>query len=229
MPKFAIILAGGKGARFGNDMPKQFLPLLGKPLLFHSLNAFLRAQPGIDITLVLPQEHIASWESLRKTYRFNAKIRILAGGEERFHSVQNGLKSIVAKNGTVAIHDAARPLVSEELIKHCFAAAAEKGSAIPVIPVRESIRQLHSDGSHRIVDRTEFRLVQTPQCFSLTELKEAYNCEYSAAFTDDASVMEAAGFPLHLVQGEEDNIKMTYSSDLIFAEIILKSRLALHF
>ncbi len=216
MKNYAIIVAGGKGTRMKSGIPKQFLPLGGLPVLMHTLNAFTRAMPDIIIILVLPANHQNRWRALCKKYNFTIPHLAVNGGITRFHSVKNGLRK-VSTPGTVAVHDGVRPLVSHALIKRCFAAASRNRAVVPAVPVKESLRKITGQRSEA-VSRDSFVAVQTPQCFSSLVLHKAYNLPYKKSFTDDASVVEAAGFPIFLIGGEEGNIKITAPADLLIAE-----------
>lgn len=218
MKKTAIIVAGGSGQRMGSDLPKQFLPIHGKQIFLYSIDAFQAAFSGIEIILVMP---IAYHDFARKiiteaNYDVQS-IKIIPGGKTRFHSVQNGLNAL-AEDGIVFIHDAVRCLVSVDLIQRCYSSCLEKGSAIPVLEVRDSIRKVNPNGKSEIVARENLRIVQTPQTFYINTIKTAFNVEYSSSFTDEASVMDAAGYNLSLIEGEESNIKITFPNDLVFAE-----------
>ena len=218
MKKAAIIVAGGSGQRMGSDLPKQFLTIHGKPLFMYSIDAFINALDEVDIILVLPQAyHDFAKEIIIEAGYDMASIKIVLGGQTRFDSVKNGLNQ-VGDDTVVFIHDAVRCLVSSELIKRCYEGCIEKGSAIPVIPVRDSIRKLNEDGLSQLVSRENLRIVQTPQVFLGNEIKNAFNVDYNTSFTDEASVMEFAGYNVCLVEGEESNIKITYPDDLFFAE-----------
>ncbi len=218
--KYAIIVAGGSGARMGSAVPKQFLLLAGKPLLMHTLIRFRDAIPDLQLIVVLPFDHIETWQRLCSEHRFIIPHQIVAGGKERFFSVSNGLKNVTTP-GWVAVHDGVRPLVSAKLIQSAFEAAATYGSAIPVITPTESLRHITGGGSHP-VDRAEHRLVQTPQVFDVQRLTEAYRKPFQPDFTDDATVWEAANNKLHLIEGELNNIKITRPFDLLLAEQYLK-------
>jgi 2-C-methyl-D-erythritol 4-phosphate cytidylyltransferase len=217
LKKYAIIVAAGHGMRMGNETPKQFLPLNGKPLLFHSIEKF----EGIaeEIIVVLPPGYISKWERLCADLGFNIAHTVIEGGSTRTLSVVNGLSKLNGK-GIVAIHDAARPLVSKELIKKVYAGAVQYGSAIPVVPVKESIR-IAENGKTRPVDRDNYLLVQTPQAFQLDKIQKAYTLTKGVAYTDDASVLEAAGEAIHTVEGESTNLKITYREDMFIAEKLL--------
>ncbi len=218
--KNIIIVAGGKGVRMGAEMPKQFIPLQGKPILMHTLEAFYLYDPGMKIFLVLPEMHIPVWQELCREYHFKIPHQVVAGGETRFHSVKNALTQISA-NGFTGIHDGVRPLVSREVISRCYDAALKYQAVIPVLPVVESIRELGLSGeSSRPVDRTRFRIVQTPQVFRSDILLKAYAQPYHPLFTDDASVVENT-CKIHLVEGNRENIKITTPEDLVLANAFL--------
>lgn len=221
MNKYAIIVAGGKGARMGGTIPKQFLLLSGKPLLMYTLKAFFRADPKIDLILVLPESQQDYWKDLCKQYGFDIKHRVVNGGVNRYESVKNGL-ALLTDPGLVAVHDGVRPFVDVDLIERCYMTAAQFGAAIPVTELTESIRRLEDETSFS-ERRETFRLVQTPQTFQLDILKQAYQCPYQDSFTDDASVVEAAGYKIEMVNGCRKNIKITTSLDLSLAEQIIKS------
>lgn len=212
MKQTALIVAGGKGLRMGSDLPKQFLPVGGKPVLMHTLEAFYRFDAAIDLILVLPEEQQDYWKELCEKHCFPVPHRIVSGGETRFHSVRNGL-AFVSGAGLVGVHDGVRPFVSQEVIRRCYDAAATKKAVIPVVDVVETVRQLTETGSHT-VDRSRYRLVQTPQVFDADLLKQAYKQDYTPFFTDDASVVEAMGTPVCLVEGNRENIKITTPFDL---------------
>lgn len=217
--KIAIIVAGGKGERMNADIPKQFLEIQGKPILMHTLEAFQRFDSNMKLILVLPEAQIEFWKNLCLKHNFTLTHQIVAGGNARFYSVKNGLEAIEVPS-LVAVHDGVRPLVSMETIQRCFDAAAEFDAAIPVVDLVDSIRQLTEDGSLS-VDRSSYKLVQTPQIFDAELLKKAYEQEYSALFTDDASVVEALDKHVKLVEGNRENIKITTELDLKIAETLL--------
>jgi 2-C-methyl-D-erythritol 4-phosphate cytidylyltransferase len=223
--KSSIIVAGGSGKRMGllrqsasahGPIPKQFLLIKGKPLLCWTIEAFHRYDPAMPIIVVLPEQQITTWKTLCMGHRFLIDHEVVAGGEERFHSVRNGLAA-VTHDGLVAVHDGVRPLVSLALIERCFRAAEEHGAAIPVIPITSSVRQIHGDDS-RPLDRSTLRAVQTPQCFRVPLLHEAFALPYEAAFTDEATLVERTGARIHMVEGEERNIKVTVPEDLPLVE-----------
>ncbi len=215
MKAYAIIVAGGKGLRMGGEVPKQFLPINGKPILMHTIEAFRKALDGIEIILVLPADQHEYWQKLCQDYNFCSPELIAKGGETRFHSVKNGLALLPDdEDAVVGIHDGVRPFVSKETIQRCYAAAAGGRAVVPVVPVVETIRQILPDGKSITRPRDEYRLVQTPQTFPLVMLKKAYEQSYSETFTDDASVVEAMGEEILMVEGNRENIKITTPSDL---------------
>lgn len=199
-----------------SPVPKQFLLLRGKPVLCHTIEAFHGFDPEMRIIVVLPKEQVDMWRTLCTKHQFSIEHTVVNGGKERFHSVREGLNA-VAHDGLVAVHDGVRPLVSVELIDRCFAAAEEHGSAIPVVPVISSVREVIRDGS-RALDRSSLRLVQTPQCFRVPLLRKAFELPYDPAFTDEATLLERTGTIVHLVEGEERNLKVTTPEDLRVAE-----------
>lgn len=218
--KSAIIVAGGSGRRMGSDVPKQFLQLAGRPMLFHAIGAFHRHDEGTRLIVVLPKDQIGPWEDLCARHGFNVPHVTTSGGGERFHSVQAGLAEVEGE-GLVAVHDGARPLVDTTLIERCFLAAAEHGAAIPVVPVSSSVRQVAGNTS-KAVDREQLRIVQTPQCFQASVLRRAFAQPYDPAFTDEATLVERMGVEVRLVEGDERNIKVTTPVDLALAEALLR-------
>jgi len=220
MKTFALILAGGKGLRMSADLPKQFLLLGGKPVLMHTLEAFFKADPQIEIILVLPSEHQSFWAELCTKHSFALKHQIATGGAVRFESVRNGLK-LIKEEGLIAVHDGVRPLISSDLIRKCFETALAKGAVIPVFELAESIRRIEGSSSFS-EDRNLFRSVQTPQTFRAEILMKAYEQPFREVFTDDASVVEAAGYEITLVDGARENIKITHPQDLLLAEQLLR-------
>ena len=218
MTDYVIIVAGGKGLRMGTDIPKQFLPIGGKPVLMRTLERFREYSANLNIILVLPKAQQAYWQELCKEYDFNVEYLLADGGETRFHSVQHGLALIPDDaEGVVGVHDGVRPFPSIEVIRRCYEEAREKGAVIPVIPVVETIRHI-KDGTSMTVPRDEYRLVQTPQTFNIQLLKAANRQPYNDNFTDDASVVETYGHPITLVDGNRENIKITTPYDLKIAE-----------
>lgn len=226
MKKYAIIVAGGKGLRMGNDIPKQFLPVGGKPVLMRTLEAFFESVPEVNLVLVLPASQQEYWQGLCRSYHFDIPCRIADGGATRFHSVANGLALVPDGEDTlIAVHDGVRPFVGAEVIRHCYEAAEQWGAVVPVIDVYETLRHLEADKeSSRTVNRADYRLVQTPQTFKGSLLKQAYACDYKPEFTDDASVVEAAGYEVRLVDGNRENIKITTPFDLSVAEALLSDK-----
>jgi 2-C-methyl-D-erythritol 4-phosphate cytidylyltransferase len=201
-----------------SDVPKQFLLLNGKPVLMHSIECFVAFDPSINIIVVLPAKETAEWQSLCEKHSFSVKHMVVTGGNTRFHSVKNGLDTITEK-GVIGIHDGVRPLVSNDLIKRCFAEASEKGNAVPYVHVRESMRRMEGQ-KNEAVKRDSYVFIQTPQCFTSDLLKKAFLEEYRTSFTDDASVVEATGEKINLVEGDPTNIKITFPGDLLHAEML---------
>lgn len=219
---FAIIVAGGKGLRMGSEIPKQFLPIGGKPVLMHTIEAFRQALPEVRVVLVLPAEQHDYWHRLCQQYDFRSPQLIAAGGETRFHSVRNGLALLPDEAGAVVgIHDGVRPFVSADTIRRCYEAAATGHAVVPVVPVVETVRQILPDGKSATRPRSDYRLVQTPQTFPLALLKEAYRQPYSESFTDDASVVEQVGREIVMIEGNRENIKLTTPEDLQYARFLL--------
>lgn len=219
MQKYAIIVAGGAGRRFGADLPKQFVLLEGKPILLHTLETFYRYSTDLKIVLVLPQEQIRMWNDICTQYGVDIPHETVAGGSERFFSVKNGL-CLVPNAALVAIHDGVRPFVNLDVIDRAFTSAETNGVAVPVIPLNESIR-LCQDNKNTAFDRNKIKIVQTPQVFLSTLLKEAYNQPFSENFTDDASVVEAMGKKISFVEGNVENIKITTQFDLAVGKAII--------
>jgi 2-C-methyl-D-erythritol 4-phosphate cytidylyltransferase len=218
MNKYAIIVAGGSGSRMGSTIPKQFLLLKGKPLLWHSINAFTQAFADIEIILVIPQNFLEKGIAIAKEFPGHT-IHTKAGGETRFHSVKEGL-SLVKKEAVILVHDGVRCLVTPQLIINCFEAAVEKGNAVPAIPATDSIRLIRGT-DNKPVDRNDIRLMQTPQAFLSRQLLPAFNQAYDASFTDEALVVENTGVTINLIAGDINNIKITRPIDLVIAETIL--------
>lgn len=216
-----IIVAGGKGTRMKSTTPKQFLPLIGTPVLMHTIEAFYAYDKNINLILVLPQDDIATWESLTEKHQFSRDVTVINGGQTRFQSVKNGLEAINDDNGLVAVHDGVRPLVSKDIIAASFRLAAVHKSAIAAVRLKESIRIVDQDTT-RALDRSRYRMMQTPQTFDLSLIKEAYNIQEEDNLTDDASVLEKAGHKISLFEGSYSNIKITTPEDLTIAEAILK-------
>ena len=219
MKKYVIIVAGGKGLRMGSDLPKQFLPVGGKPVLMHTLEVFRKYDAAIQLILVLPREQQNFWKQLCREHDFDVERRVVDGGETRFHSVKNGL-ALVQAPGLVGVHDGVRPFVSVEVIRRCYDLAEQHKAVIPVVDVVETLRHLTEVGSET-VSRNDYKLVQTPQVFDVELLKQAYEQEFTPFFTDDASVVEAMGVPVHLAAGNRENIKITTPFDLKVGSALL--------
>lgn len=217
MENHLIIVAGGTGSRMGGELPKQFLEINHKPILIHTLERFHAFDPRLNIIVVLHPNYVDYWIDLTRTLNLSVPHQVVAGGEERFHSVKNGIAAITSDSGIVGIHDAVRPLVSKKTFETSYSEARINGTAIPVMPINDSLRLLENGQSH-IADRSKFRLVQTPQCFELQLLRQAFNQAYHPIFTDDASVVESLGVHLHLVEGNRENIKITTPEDLQMAQ-----------
>ncbi len=221
--KYAVIVAGGRGTRMGGYIPKQFLPFLGKPLLIYAIEAFHLALPDAKIILVVPQDHLSSVQTIIRSFMAKFDLTITAGGETRFHSVQNGLK-YVNNDGIVFVHDAARPMITHDLILRCYKSALANGNAIPAIAQAESVRMVGGNNVSTPVNRDLLRIIQTPQTFRTEQILPAFNRPYRADFTDEASVVEDFGIKVNLIEGTFDNIKLTNPIDFIIAEALLKVR-----
>ncbi len=217
-----IIVAGGKGKRFQSNIPKQFLEISGKPVLMHTIEKFWAFDNDIKIILVLPENQINYWQKLCEQHKFSLPHTIVKGGRERFFSVKNGLQ-IVENEQVIAVHDGVRPLVSVQTIAKGFETASKYGSAVPVVPVTSSVRMIEN-GENFHIDRANLRIVQTPQVFKSDILKKSYSQNYTDFFTDDASVIEKAGYKIHLFDGNLENIKITTKFDLLFAEVLRKAK-----
>jgi 2-C-methyl-D-erythritol 4-phosphate cytidylyltransferase len=222
MQTYAVIVAGGSGTRMGADVPKQFLHIHDIPVFIHTLKAFREALPNGKIVLVLPKAHLDTGANYIHQFLPGSGIKIVEGGETRFHSVKNGLAE-VKEDSIVFIHDAVRCMVTSDLIHRCQHDAELYGSSIPVVEVRDSVRRLTGSGSE-VVDRSVLRAVQTPQTFKSGLILKAFEVDYDASFTDEASVIERQGGAVHLTEGEESNVKITYPTDLLVAEKILELR-----
>ncbi|MEN8117375.1 MAG: 2-C-methyl-D-erythritol 4-phosphate cytidylyltransferase [Bacteroidota bacterium] len=219
MQKFALIVAGGSGSRMKGPVPKQFLEINGKPILMHTFEAFAKFDSAFEYILVLPENQVDTWEQLCQKHQFKFTYQLAYGGENRFQSVKNGL-DLINDEGIVFIHDGVRPLVSVLTLQNCFEIAAQEGNALPVIPVSESVRYVE-EGTNKAVDRSKYFLVQTPQTFQTQLIKNAYNQASNENFTDDASVLEQSGEKINLVEGNHENIKITYPEDLVIAKSFL--------
>lgn len=224
MKKYAVIVAGGSGQRMGAEIPKQFLLLKGRPLLQYTLKSFLAAYNDMKIILVLPAAHIARGQEIIDSMNAAERVQITVGGETRFQSVKNGL-GFITHPSIVFVHDGVRCMVSEKLIQKCFEQAIVKGSAIPAVAATDSIRIIDGQ-SHSTIDRNKVRIIQTPQTFQSEILSEAFNQEYDVSFTDEATVVEAAGKEVFLIEGEYENLKVTRPIDLSIAEELLDKRTA---
>ena len=229
---YIIIVAGGKGLRMGTDIPKQFLPIGGKPVLMRTLERFREYSADLQIILVLPKAQQDYWKKLCQKHNFTVEYQLTDGGETRFHSVQHGLALIPDDvEGVVGVHDGVRPFPSVEVIRNCYETAREKKAVIPVIPIVETVRHLIGESNVQCstfnvqrsvtVPRNDYRLVQTPQCFDIQLLKAANRQPYNDGFTDDASVVEAFGQSITLVEGNRENIKITTPFDIVVAEAII--------
>ena len=218
---YALVVAGGKGSRIKTEVPKQFIEIAGKPVLMHTLEQFHRYDKKLTIILVLPEEQASLWEEQVLQYDFKAPVTIKFGGKSRFQSVKNGLKAIEG-DGLVAIHDGVRPLVSRDLIAASFNLAAIHGSAVAAVRLKESLREIDKDAT-RALDRSRFRLIQTPQTFRISLIKQAYEMEEDPSLTDDASVLEKWGHKISLFEGSYSNIKITTEEDLRIAESFLSA------
>ncbi len=219
--KHVLIVAGGSGTRMSSEIPKQFIEINGKPLLMHTFDAFLKSDENFDFILVLPEAEIEVWKKLCEDFSFTREHIVVAGGRTRFYSVKNGLDKIEG-DVIVFIHDGVRPLVSVKTIENCYNTAVKKGNALPVIPVSESVRKVDATGS-RAVNRSELFLVQTPQTFRVKEIKKAFQQEYQEKFTDDATVFESSGNKIYTVDGNRENIKITWPADIKIAGALLKN------
>ena len=221
MKKVVIIVAGGSGTRMESEVPKQFMLLNGLPVIMHTIHKFYAYDSSIEIRIVLPESEIETWNTLCINHNFAIPCQVFPGGETRFHSVKNGLHNL-STNALTGIHDGVRPLVSNGTITRCYDLAETNGSAVPVMPVPESIRKVEGEDSVS-EERSLYRIVQTPQIFSSEILLDAYNLPFEDSFTDDASVVEKAGYKIYLTEGNEDNIKITTRKDLLIAELLDKN------
>jgi 2-C-methyl-D-erythritol 4-phosphate cytidylyltransferase len=222
LKEYAIVVAGGKGTRIKSAIPKQFIEVCGLPVLMHTLNAFYRYSEKITIILVLPQDDVPIWESLCVKYNFTRPYILQHGGDTRFQSVRNGLQKIEGE-GLVAIHDGVRPLVSEDIIGASFRLASVHGNAVAAVRLKESIRMTDQDKT-KAMDRSKFRLIQTPQTFMVSLIRKAYEVKEQESLTDDASVAELAGHTISLFEGSYENLKITTPEDLVIAEALIRSR-----
>lgn len=222
-PRYMIIVAGGKGIRMNNDIPKQFLPLSGKPILMRTIEKVKDADQNINIVLVISKEHQDYWLLLCREYDFVIEHKIVEGGNERFFSVKNGL-ALIQEESIIGIHDGVRPFVSSRVINECFQKAQEKTNAIPGMKPIESVRIIDKD-SNISMNRNNIVLVQTPQCFESAILKKAYSQPFNPLFTDDASVVESIGEKINLIEGNIENIKITNQLDITYAENLINGKI----
>ena len=218
---YAIIVAGGSGSRMQATIPKQFLLLNGLPVLMHTIQAFYDSKSQPKIILVLPADATSYWGELCKQYNFDTPHKVVGGGKTRFHSVKNGLDTIIDPDAVVAVHDAVRPLTSIQIVDTSFTQAAAHGNAVVAVKSRDSIRRVKNEVSASLI-RDEIYMVQTPQTFQLAQLKKAYEQAYDNKFTDDASVVEETGVAIRLIDGDYRNIKITFPEDIAIAELLLK-------
>jgi len=223
MKKIALIVAAGSGTRMNNEIPKQFLFLKNKPVLYYTIKAFIDAYEDLEVVLVLPEEHIGKGQEIIDGYFDANKFRLTAGGRTRFHSVQNGLSLIKEEEAIIFVHDGVRCLLTKDLITRCYEAALESGTAIPGVASKDSVRLVTMD-ENKALDRDQIRMIQTPQTFHSKILSGAYAIDYKDQFTDEANVVEAFGLKVNLIEGENENIKITTPADLFIAEYILESR-----
>ncbi|MCD4711185.1 MAG: 2-C-methyl-D-erythritol 4-phosphate cytidylyltransferase [Bacteroidales bacterium] len=222
MKKAVIIVAAGSGSRMGGELPKQYLELMGKPLIMHTLERFTRFDPEMKLVVVLAPAHKKLWEQMAGSYELARGVTLANGGATRYDSVKNGLTHI--DEGVITgIHDAARPLISQDTLSRSYAAAVREGSGIPVIEMDESIRMLNQQGGSVHMDRSRLKRVQTPQVFRSDRIKQAYQQAYDPAFTDDASVYESVYGPVTLVEGNRENIKITTPIDMKLASLLIDS------
>lgn len=222
---YVIIVAGGKGLRMGSKMPKQFLPINGKPILMRTIERFREYSDQLQIILVLPHEQQDYWRDLCQLFQFTVEHVVVDGGETRFHSSKNGLAAIPqTADGVVGIHDGVRPFVSVEVIDRCYETAREEYACIPVLPVTDTLRFINDAGQGHNVLRSDYRIVQTPQTFDIGLLRRAFNQPYKESFTDDASVVESLGCSVTMVEGNRENIKLTTPFDITIARCICQGK-----
>lgn len=222
MKKYAVIVAGGSGVRMGSHTPKQFLLLRNKPVLWHTMSAFLSAFDDLTIILVLPALYLDTGREIVATLAAPERVQVTTGGDTRYQSVQNGLQ-LAEKEAVIFVHDGVRCLVTPALIQKCYTVTVEKGNATPAIAAVDSIR-IDTGAGNEVMDRNKVRMIQTPQTFLAAQLLKAFEQPYEASFTDEATVVERMGITIHLVEGESTNIKITQSLDLLIAEKILEER-----
>jgi 2-C-methyl-D-erythritol 4-phosphate cytidylyltransferase len=220
--QYAVIVAGGAGNRMGGSLPKQFQLINGRPVLYYTIDTFLNVDDALEVILVLPEAHLQLGQEIVDAFFDHRRVSLAVGGRTRFHSVQNGLQ-LVKEEGVVLVHDGVRCLLTPQLIRRCYEAALEYGAVVPVVESRDSLRML-TDTGNEALDREKVKLVQTPQTFHSKVLLPAYQIDYKEWFTDEAAVVEAFGLKVHLIEGEPENIKITYPADLLLAEKILSAR-----
>ncbi|MBY5952383.1 2-C-methyl-D-erythritol 4-phosphate cytidylyltransferase [Algoriphagus marincola] len=224
MQKAAVLVAGGRGTRMGAPISKQYLPIAGLPILMHTLSVFHQVDSAIELILVIPKDDFAYWNELCQKFQFRIPHQLVAGGNSRFQSVKNGISAISFEEGLVAIHDGVRPFVNESVIQESFDKAAETGSAVAVIALKDSIRKLTDDGKNFYQERQYYRLVQTPQTFDLKRIRKAFQVTELPQFTDDATVYEHQGWEVTLISGNPDNIKITTPEDMDYAAYLAERR-----
>ncbi len=222
--RYAIVVAGGAGTRMGAKIAKQYLPIGGKPVLMHTLARFYALDPAIQLRLVLPEGDFSFWRSLCESHGFTLPHQLVKGGTSRFGSVRNGLDSISEESGLVAIHDGVRPFVDGQVILRSYEVAADVGSAVAVVPLKDSIREMQGPDTSVFRDRGQFRLVQTPQTFQLSKIKAAFAAGEQDFFTDDATVYEHMGWEVCLIPGNPENIKLTSPEDLDYSNYLLTKK-----
>ena len=220
MKKYAIIVAGGTGSRMKGDIPKQFMLLKGKPIILYSLEAFYHLYPAVSLIISVHPDYVNFWNQLCREHKIDIPHQVAPGGKTRFDSVKNGL-ALIGDEGLVAVHDAARPVIDAAFIQELYTTAEKHGSAIPAIHLTDTIRAIEGDSSRQL-DRSFLRAIQTPQVFKVSELKRAFEQPFRILFTDDASVMQSAGFKVHLAEGKPGNIKITHQQDIALAEVLMK-------
>ncbi len=220
MKKYAIIVAGGTGSRMKGDIPKQFMLLKGKLVIQYSLEAFYHCDPAVILIIAIHPDYVNFWDRLCQEHKIDIPHQVARGGKTRFDSVKNGL-SLIGDDGLVAVHDAARPVIDAAFIQELYLTAEKQGSAIPAVHLTDTIRAIEGDSSRQL-DRSFLRAIQTPQVFRVTELKRAFEQPFQPLFTDDASVMQSAGFKVHLTEGKPGNIKITHQQDIALAEVLMK-------
>lgn len=222
MEKYAVIVAGGSGLRMGTVVPKQFLEINERPVIWYTLNTFLESFDDLEVILVLPQQHVETGKKIIANTIAPNRIHITTGGATRFHSVKNGL-NLIQKHSIIFVHDGVRCLLTTDLIQRCFRGAMDRGNAIPAVVPFDSLR-IETFNGNEIIDRNKVRIIQTPQTFYSDIVKTAFEQDYHEAFTDEASVVEQLGIKIHLIEGEETNIKITRPLDLLIAEKVLEER-----